>query len=80
MIEESFLRLISTKHIIADIRKCRGCWACIEACPRNVIGKVGAFWHRHIVIKNPEDCIGCMKCRKACAHGVFSKNTEDGLE
>lgn len=71
MKRESLLRLV-----ITNPRKCEGCWECIGVCPENVIGKVGALWHKHIALKNSEACIGCMKCVKICPHGVFTKITD----
>ena len=68
-------KLISTPYICVNLRSCTACGRCIAACPKHVIGKVGALWHKHIVIKNAESCIGCKKCIRACPHGVFNENT-----
>ena len=45
-----------------------------DNCPRDVIGKVGFLWHKHIVIRNADNCIGCKKCMKSCPSGVFSES------
>ena len=71
----SILSNISTSHICADFRSCTACGRCIKACPKQVIGKVGSFWHKHIVIENAGNCTGCKKCIWVCPHGVFSENT-----
>jgi ferredoxin len=64
---------IRTAHVWTNIRNCVACWKCIDACPKQVIGKVGFLWHKHIVLKNPENCIGCKKCIQICPKGVFSE-------
>ncbi len=65
------LDCMSTPYIYANVRECTACWRCINACPGQLIGKVGFLWHRHIVIRAGEDCTGCQKCVKACPRGVF---------
>ena len=66
-------RNLSTAHITADPHKCEACWACYEACPKQVFGKVNVLFglHKHIVIQNPEACIGCKKCVKTCQYGAI---------
>ncbi|MDR3194397.1 MAG: 4Fe-4S binding protein [Tannerella sp.] len=68
---ENKLRKIHTAHVWINPRRCAACWKCVDACPEQVIGKVGFLWHRHVVIRNPERCSGCRKCMKTCPHGVF---------
>lgn len=63
----------SIAHIKINPRTCVACWKCVDACPKQVIGKVEFLWHKHIVLKNPKDCSGCAKCIKTCPHGVFSQ-------
>ncbi|MDR3268002.1 MAG: ferredoxin family protein [Tannerella sp.] len=65
------LKRIHTAHVWINPRKCVACWKCVDACPKQVIGKVGFLWHKHIVIRNPENCSGCKACLKTCPHGVF---------
>ena len=67
------LKKVHTGHVWANTRRCKACWVCINACPKQVIGKVGSLWHRHVVFKNSEDCIGCKKCVQTCPYGVFSE-------
>jgi NAD-dependent dihydropyrimidine dehydrogenase PreA subunit len=67
------LNKIRTAHVWANPRNCIACWKCIDTCPKQVIGKVGFLWHKHIVIKNAEDCIGCKKCIQVCPNRVFSE-------
>jgi 2-oxoglutarate ferredoxin oxidoreductase subunit delta len=70
---------IHTPYVWANPKKCVACWACVDACPEQVIGRVGFLWHKHIVFKNSESCISCKKCIKTCPHGVFSDNLPDAL-
>jgi len=67
------IKKIHTGHVWANTQKCEACWDCINACPKQVIGKVGFLWHKHIVFKNSENCTGCKKCVQVCPHGVFSE-------
>lgn len=50
---------------------CIACWRCVEACPKNVFGKVRFLWHRHAKLVHPEACIGCGKCVGVCPEGLF---------
>jgi len=60
-----------TDYVQANIRNCKACWKCINACPKQVIGKISFLWHKHIVIQSSENCTGCKKCIKICPHGVL---------
>ena len=62
-----------TEYVWAYHHNCIACWECIEACPKQVIGKVSFLWHKHIVFRNSENCNGCKKCIKTCPHDVFVK-------
>jgi 2-oxoglutarate ferredoxin oxidoreductase subunit delta len=67
------LKKVHTGHVWANTRNCKACWACINACSKQVIGKVSFLWHKHMVFENSENCIGCKKCIKICPYGVFSE-------
>jgi len=67
------LKKVHTGHVWANTHSCKACWECINACPKQVIGKVNFLWHKHIVFKNSECCTGCKKCIQACPYGVFSE-------
>jgi 2-oxoglutarate ferredoxin oxidoreductase subunit delta len=67
------LKKVHTEYIWANTHNCKACWVCVDACPKQVIGKVGFLWHRHIIFKNSQNCIGCKNCIKICPHGVFSE-------
>lgn len=55
-------------------RGCVACWKCVEACPKNVFGKVQILWHRHVKVVNPDACVGCGKCVEACPQELFVLN------
>ena len=62
---------VYTGYVWANTHNCKACWECVNACPKQVIGKVSFLWHKHIVFKNSENCTGCKKCVKVCPYGVF---------
>jgi NAD-dependent dihydropyrimidine dehydrogenase PreA subunit len=62
-----------TRFIVIDTSVCEACWACVEACPRKVLGTVKFLWHRHVRIDNPDACSGCRLCVKACVHGAITR-------
>jgi 2-oxoglutarate ferredoxin oxidoreductase subunit delta len=61
----------STQYIHADTSKCEACWECIPECKYDTLGKLDFWFHKHVVIKNPENCRGCRACIAACPNGVF---------
>jgi 2-oxoglutarate ferredoxin oxidoreductase subunit delta len=71
---------IRTPYVWANHSKCVACWKCVDACPKQAIGKINFLWHRHIVIKNAENCIGCKNCIRICPQGVFSEDIPDILK
>jgi 2-oxoglutarate ferredoxin oxidoreductase subunit delta len=61
----------TTEFIRVDNRSCDACWDCIEACPKQVLGKIDVIWHRHVIIRNAAACNGCKKCVRACERGAI---------
>ena len=61
----------STKYIYADTSQCEACWECIPECKYGTLGKVNFWFHKHVVIKHPENCRGCQACIAVCPNGVF---------
>ncbi|MCD8005286.1 MAG: ferredoxin family protein [Oscillospiraceae bacterium] len=47
---------------------CRGCGACVEACPGNLFRLGG---QNKAVLDRPEECWGCTACLKACQFGAL---------
>ncbi|MBR6431887.1 MAG: 4Fe-4S binding protein [Muribaculaceae bacterium] len=60
-----------TAHIQLDPHRCQACWKCVNACPKQVLGKVDFPFHKHAKVVNPDECIGCKKCVKTCPHGAI---------
>jgi NAD-dependent dihydropyrimidine dehydrogenase PreA subunit len=67
------LNKIKTEYVWVNPQNCIVCWKCIDACPKQVLGKAGFLWHRHVVVKNAGDCMGCKGCIEACPNGVFTE-------
>lgn len=66
-----------TAHIQLDPHECQACWECVNACPKQVLGKIDMPFHKHAKIVNPEACIGCRKCVKLCQHEAISVIPKD---
>ena len=62
-----------TEHIALDPHRCEACWACVEACPKGVLGKVNILFHKHAVVRGADECIGCGKCVKVCKSDAITK-------
>jgi len=56
--------------VIIDVKKCKSCYICVEACPKKVlkvsekIGKTGNGVVEFVDIDNK--CIGCALCARSC--------------
>ena len=77
--KSNMLDTIRTPYVWADFDLCKTCGRCINVCPKQVIGKIGFLWNKHIIIKDAENCIGCKKCIRICPYGVFSEKMPDSL-
>ncbi|MDR2824051.1 MAG: 4Fe-4S binding protein [Prevotellaceae bacterium] len=64
---------INTDFVWINPQRCRACWRCLRACPKQIVGKTGGLWNRHVVFINSEQCSGCKKCIATCPHGVFKE-------
>jgi len=67
-------RVLKTRYISINVRKCIACWECVSACPQDVLGKITFFAHRHVRLLNPENCKGCLACKKLCPQGAIVQN------
>ncbi len=63
----------NTAFVQLDNHNCRACWACLDACPNNVIGRVNLPWHKHALFIETTKCTGCLKCVKVCKHDALKK-------
>lgn len=61
-----------TPYVRLERRACEACGACVEACPRDVIGMIDIPLHHHAHLRHPECCAGCLACVKACEHSAMS--------
>jgi len=69
----TFARHIETLYVRLDTRQCKACWACVKACPQQVLGKVDLPFHKHAHVDRAEKCKGCQRCVKACPNGAITK-------
>jgi 2-oxoglutarate ferredoxin oxidoreductase subunit delta len=55
--------------IIVNPEWCKGCYICVELCPRKVLDvDPSAFVHgfHPVVVVRPEDCSVCRQCELLC--------------
>lgn len=58
-----------------DEKLCKGCYYCIEMCPKNVLGKSNELSMKGYIIarvERPEDCILCRTCERICPDFAIS--------
>lgn len=57
-------------RVVIDCEKCKGCFLCVDACPKNLIkpsetyNEKGNYTVYFEDLKN--ECIGCALCAKRC--------------
>jgi Fe-S-cluster-containing hydrogenase component 2 len=61
----------STKYVRVDAGKCTGCWKCLDECTQGALGSLNLWFHKHVVVRDPEKCHGCKRCIAVCPNGVF---------
>ena len=67
--------------ILIDADSCKGCYLCIEACPKGLIQKsdnlnINSYYPAEFIDKD-ESCNGCMLCALICPEvsiEVYRKN------
>jgi ferredoxin len=62
----------ATGFIALDTRLCKACADCARECPRQVLGMVAFFSHRHVRIERADACTGCARCVRACRQGAIT--------
>ena len=55
--------------IIIDIEKCKGCFLCVEACPKKLIKpdeKLNKKGVNPVKFIGEDECVGCCFCAMIC--------------
>ena len=63
-----------------DEKLCKGCYYCIEVCPKSVLAKSNKLGPKGYIIveaANPEECIECELCEKICPDFAISIRTKN---
>ena len=57
-------------HIKIDSTKCKSCYLCVDACPKNLIKKsnvIGKTGEAIVEFKDDNnECVGCAQCALVC--------------
>ena len=57
-------------RVVIDSEKCKGCYLCIDVCPKHILKKGMEYNSKGIYPVTFEDkekaCIGCAMCAKRC--------------
>lgn len=58
-------------HIVIDSNKCKGCYFCIQSCPKQIIEISGdynsqGYFPASVIPNKAEECNGCKTCAVMC--------------
>ncbi len=57
-------------RVVIDSEKCKGCYLCVDVCPKKILKKSSGYNSKGIYPVAFEDdkkeCIGCAMCAKRC--------------
>lgn len=61
---------MASGRIAIDVERCKGCYLCRDACPKDVIGLadfLNSKGYRPVALLDPEQlCTGCALCAVVC--------------
>jgi 2-oxoglutarate ferredoxin oxidoreductase subunit delta len=63
------------EKITINEKLCKGCYYCVDVCPKNVLVKSTKMGPKGYVIveaENPEECIECGLCERICPDFAIS--------
>jgi 2-oxoglutarate ferredoxin oxidoreductase subunit delta len=64
-----------------DEKLCKGCYYCIDACPKKVLAKSEKLGPKgYIIVEaiNPDECIECGLCERICPDFAIRVNRKTG--
>lgn len=64
------------EKIVLQLQRCKGCYNCIRACPKEAISKAGVSNKKgyEVIQVDQEACIACGTCYTVCPDYVFEVN------
>lgn len=66
-------------NTVLDKKKCVGCGACVNICPKDAIDFVTDEWGYYRSYVNPDKCVNCGKCISVCPVVCTKKRSENAL-
>jgi 2-oxoglutarate ferredoxin oxidoreductase subunit delta len=70
-------------RIIVDFERCKGCYLCIESCPRDQIEaghEINAAGYYPAQAKGNGECTACVLCARVCPDAAIEVYRESGKD
>jgi len=70
----------ATKEIRIDDQYCKGCFLCLEVCPKKVLGRGNQrsrAGYSMPQVESLKDCISCLLCELTCPDLALTVVTEE---